>query len=234
MKKHLKRTSLPVICVILAVAAAFLIVVRFQAKSSGEALGRAAGAAAGRAVGSFEGITTGTKEGKAAGTAKGLSAEDTTIILNAVRKVQKLQVLIYSGNVTGVVEIGDENDSAELYSMKFQVVYTVDLETASVEKTENGFLIHLDPPTPEFQSENPKRLAEYREWHSTGSTKRGITEYANVKDKLKEKAEEDFAQDDLQEAARESAEKQIEELIHAAQLSDTDVTIDFDWRASNG
>ena len=236
MKKSIMKAPLYIliVCLItaLTLALAFIIKFRLNAQSTGSMLGEETGTLVGRAVGSLEGLTVGQREGYEAGKEQGLSAEDTTAELSGkIQEVKKLEVFIASGTYSDVLTVGDKNnpDYAALISMKYNAVFTVNLETAEIDLKTDGLHILLDQPELEF---NPigeiEKRNEYQRHGWTGSSEAGYEAAINSTNELKIRATEKLAEDEsLIDSARNSAITQLTHLVNAVSLSKPKVFVEF-------
>ena len=236
MKNKILKAPLYILIVvlitILALILVFVINVRLNAQSTGSIIGERTGTLVGRAVGSYEGLTEGRREGREAGKKRGLSAEDTTVDLSGkIHEVEKLEVLIASGTFSDVLAVGEKEDPdyAALISMKYNAVFTVNLENADIELKADGLHILLDQPELEFNpiGETSKRN-EYQRHGWTGTAKAGYEAAINSTNEIKTKATEKLAGDEsLMDAARSSAITQLAQLVNAVSLSKPRVFVEF-------
>jgi len=216
----------------LAIALIFIINFRISAQSTGSMLGEGTGILVGRAVGSLDGLKDGWREGYNAGKEKGLRAEDTTAQLSGkIQEVEKLEVLVASGTYCDVLTVGNKEDPdyAALISMRYNAVFTVNLETADISLREDGLYILLDQPELEF---NPigeiTKKNEYQRHGWTGSIKEGDKATINSINEIKTKATEKLSGDEsLMESARNSAVTQLKQLVNAVSLSKPEVFVEF-------
>ena len=145
--------------------------------------------------------------------------------------MEKLEVLIASGTFSDVLTVGEikDPDYAALISMKYNAVFTVNLETADIELKANGLHILLDQPELEFNpiGEISKRN-EYQRYGWTGSAEEGYEAAINSTNEIKIKATEKLAEDEsLMNAAKKSAVTQLTQLVNAVSLSKPKVFVEF-------
>lgn len=218
--------------VILLMALVFIIKFRVNAHSTGSLWGENTGTLVGRAIGSLEGITVGQREGYEAGKQQGLSAKDTTAQLsNKIQEVEKLEVLIARGTFSDVLTVGDKTDPdyAALISMKYNAVFTVNLETANIELQSDGLHIELDQPELEFNTiGNITKENQYQRHGWTGDADSGYEAAINSTNEIKKKATEKLTSDEsLMKTAKSSATIQLKQLVNAVSLSKPDVFVEF-------
>ena len=207
----------------------------YYARTTGGIIGESTGKLVGRALGSLDGITRGRAEGREAGKTEGLSANDTTAdIATKIKNVNKLEVLVASGTFSDVLKIGEEHkpDYAVLLSMKYNAVFTVDLETAEIQLTDKGLKIVLDSPSVEFYPIEPfEKKNEYIKpgfITQTGSAEDGYTAAGNSLNMMKDKAQKRLQNDkSLIDAAKASAEAQLTQLVSAVSISKPQVFVEF-------
>ena len=197
----------------------------------GGAMGSGAGTAAGLAIGSMEGLTVGQLEGHEAGKQKGLSAEDTTAELaTKIQEVSRLEVLVASGTYSDVMKIGD--DYAALLTLKYNAVFTIDLDNADIQLKNDGLHILLDQPVVEFfPVSEPEKRAEYQKGSfviQTGSAEEGFDALNNSADKIKEEATQSLQNNEgLMKSARTAGIDQLIQLVNAVSLSKPQVIVEY-------
>lgn len=202
-----------------------------NSKDIGGALGSGAGTATGLAVGSMKGLTIGQREGYEAGKKEGLSAKDTTVELaTKIREVSKLEVLVASGTCSHVLSIGE--DYAALLTLKYNAVYTVDLNTADIELKNDGLHILLDQPIVEFfPVSEPEKKAEFQSKSflvQTGSAKDGYEVTLEATVKIREEATSSLQNDEgLMKAAKTAGINQLTQLVNAVSLSKPNVFVEY-------
>ncbi len=210
-----------------------------QARDTGRTIGESPGLYAGRAVGSLEGWTKGAAEAYAAGTEAGLSAIDTEAeISNTIKEVGKLEVLVASGTYSDVLSIGDPLDYAALLSQKYNAVFTIDLEKATISLQKNGIHIRLDQPVVEFiPVGNVEKKNEYQRKGfliQPGSAEEGYIAADNSLRMITEKAQQALQNNSsLQKAARVSAETQLDKLVRTVSLGKPEVFVEYRGDAEN-
>lgn len=240
MKKYLKKfdkelykkitllTFLILPCVFLICVLLYAISFRVHAQSKGGLLGEGTGTLVGKAVGSLEGLTEGRSAGYQAGKEEGLSAKDTEVELaGRIREVEKLQVLLASGNYSDVCSIND--DYAALISMKYNAVFTVDLGTAEIYMKNDTLHILLELPTVELnQVSDIKKENEYQKGKHMGAAEEGYDAFNNSAKQMRNEATKKLQEDEsLQKAAKISAETQLKQLVNAVSLSKPEVIVEF-------
>jgi len=235
MGKYLKKLpsfAVPLIgCVLAACFLAFALYYNATAASRGNSIGQETGALVGKAIGSLEGITKGREEGTEAGKAAGLSARDTEAdIANEIRKIENLEVLVASVKINDVHSIGENIDYAALYLLKGDVVFSVDLSQAEIDKQGNGIQITLPLPHGELYIDQSQieKVAEYQKHFFSGSAEDGFDAYLNSMVKVYEASAETLDNYDvLIEAAKESAEKQVRQLALSVAVNTHQVNVNF-------
>lgn len=227
-KKITLSTFLILPCVFLVCVLFYAIFFRVHAQSTGGLLGEGTGTVVGKAVGSLEGLTKGQNAGYQAGKEEGLSAKDTEVELaGRIREVEKLQVLLASGNYSDICSIHD--DYAALISMKYNAVFTVDLGTAEINLKDDGLHILLEQPIVELnQVGEIKIVNEYQKNKYTGRAEDGYNAFNNSAKQMNDKAGKKLQEDEsLQKAAKISAETQLKQLVNAVSLSKPEVIVEF-------
>ena len=219
-------------CVIVLIVFTYSIYFRLNAQSTGGALGDATGRLAGRAVGSFQGLTIGQAEGFKAGKEEGLSAKDTTAELaTKIQEVEKLEVLVASGNYSDVISIGkkDKPDYAALISQKYNAVFTVNLDNAMVDLKEDGLHILIDQPKVQFVPVGEViKMNEYIKNSYTGSAEDGWKAAVNSIEQITNNAQHELQTDEsMIKAAKGASINQLTQLVNAVSLSKPKVFVEF-------
>ena len=212
---------------------------RMQARDTGRNIGESSGFYAGRAIGSLEGWTKGAAEAYAAGTEAGSSAIDTEAeISNTIKEVGKLEVLVASGTYSDIISIGNAPDYAALLSQKYNAVFTVDLEKATINLQKDGLHIQLDQPVVEFIPdgfiEKKNEYQKERLISQPGSAEEGYIATDNSLREITEKAQQALQNNSsLQDAARVSAEIQLKQLVETVSLGKPEVFVEYRGGATN-
>lgn len=203
--------------VVLGAAALFaisMLVLCFNSYQLGSELGTAAGAAVGTAIGT----KTGLNEGIEAGREDGLSAEETEVILaGKLEAAGKLQVLAAGVTLENAQEIGKAYNSIEI--VKGDVVFTVDLQNATLTVTDQKVTILIEVPQVRFyldESESEK-IMEVQKFSLITNAEDGVTAFLNSRAQLGEKIEDKIqGYDELLETAKKCAVEQTKNLADAA------------------
>lgn len=245
LKKILKKMPLSayliVPCTLVFCIMIGLIVFRFQAKNMGNTYGEKTGSFVGKAVGSWLGMTTGWPEG-----IKDAIAEENTIpdakaeITGCFQEVGKLEVLISSGKYTHSIKVGkdalelSEGEKQDVYyarllSQEYKAIWTVDLNTVSINEKDGVMIITLDKPNVEFKRiGSPKTESEYLKYKKWNYAENGAIATVNAFNKLVDLAEAEFeANEYMMKAAKESASEQIEMLIEWMSLTRPRISVEF-------
>lgn len=208
---------------------ALVVFLGYNLKEIGDGAGEALGTVAGFANGSFQGITEGIPSGMEEGKRQGLSAEDTMVdFVTQIEEVGKLEVLCADVSLTDNLEV--KKAYKALYVYMADVVFTVDLKNADIEKNGNQVIVKLDLPTADIyiREDETEKLAELQKHFYSGKTEDGIEAYINSRARVEENAIEKMENyDTLQKLAQDSAEKQIEILVESICGKSTEVKVLF-------
>lgn len=238
LKKGIKKITLRawfiVLCVLIVCLFIYSLNFRIHAQSTGGMLGGGTGKLVGRAIGSLDGMTRGQLEGYEAGKKEGLSAKDTTAELaGKIQEVEKLEVLVASGTFSDVISIGEDKvNYAALLSMKYNAIFTVDLDTADIVLEEDGLHITLDQPVVEFipigEIEKKNEFQRQGFIVEPGSAEEGYIAAENSMNAMQEKAQQKLQEyEALMKAARNYAETQLTQLVNAVSLTKPEVFVEF-------
>ena len=223
-----------------------MISFRARAKNMGNTLGEQTGTAVGRAMGSWSGMTKGWPKGIADAIVDENTIPDAKAeITGRFQEVGKLEVLAASGTYTHAIKVGkdeeviDDEDVikgdvadvyfAQLLSQEYSAVWTVDLNSVSVEEVDGVLKIEVDQPKVEFNTDgSPDIIGEFEKYKNWGKSKQGAIVCVNAFNNLIEQAEEEFENDqNMMDSAKESAKKQIEQLVENVSISKPRTIIDF-------
>ena len=227
-----------VITIILLVALGFVMVAYFgfikpvndQASTVGATVGDSFGGVVGAAVGSYKGVTEGWQKGREDGKAAGLSAEDTTVdIKSSVKELGKLEVL------TASVSVKKDTVSANggyrgFHLLLGDVTFTVDLNKAVIEDTNEGLIIVL--PKPEavlsYDEERSQKIAERQNAVFDGDAESGYIAELNSYKQIFEKSLTELENyDTLMTNAQSSAKKSIELFARSVTVNEKNIMVLF-------
>lgn len=193
----------------------------FYAKSFGAGIGEQTGQVVGLAVGSFNGITHGIQDGYADGREEGLSAEDTSVeVCRTIQTEGNLEILEADFETKKFLQSGDLYHA--LFSEKGKIVFTVDLESVTVEvQNGNRLLITIPMPHAELRMDEStcKQLAVYQEHGWTGSAQDGVKLLSNAKKEFqKQTVSEINSYEVLLENSIEAAKGTVQELAESVYI----------------
>ena len=222
-----KPPVLLIIALILAVCAGLFL---YRSEDIGSSVGSGAGKAAGLAVGSYRGVTDGLERGASAGKDAGLSAEDTTVeIARTVREIGNLEVLVANVEIPDYHEVGKKY--AALYLFRGSAVFSVNLNDASISKSDDGEVIILLPkPTAvvNINDSETELLAEYQRKFFNGNADDGFQAYLNTLKMIDSISLEKVSNYEmLMKMAESSAKKQVEMLSRSVCANCRQITILF-------
>lgn len=213
-----------------ALVAAVLFVVAvlfvcFGAYQTGMRIGTTMGNAVGSAVGSKDGLNAGIADGRKAG----LSAVETTVILEEkMEAAGRLQVLAAGVTLNNAQKVGTAYDAIEI--LKGDLVFTVDLQSATVTVNDTQASIMIETPQVQFyldESESEK-IMEVDKFSLITNAEDGVTAFLNSRAKLGESVEDKIqGYRILMDSAKEAAIAQTKSLAEAACGGSKTVVVGF-------
>lgn len=212
----------------LIAAAAFIVAVLlacFSAYQTGMNVGAAMGTAVGSAVGSKNGLNTGIADGRKAG----LNAEETTVILEEkMEAAGRLQVLAAGVTLNNAQEVGKAYNAIEI--LKGDLVFTVDLQSATVTVNDTQAVILIENPQVQFYLDEleSEKIMEVNKFSLITNAEDGVTAFLNSRANLAESVEEKIqGYRTLMDSAKEAAIAQTKSLAEAACGGSKTVVVGF-------
>lgn len=213
-------------------AAALFIVsalfVCFSAYQTGINIGAAMGTAVGTAVGSKNGLTSGITDGRE----DGLSADETAVVLaQKMEAAGKLQVLAAGVTLENAQNIGKSYNSIEI--LKGDLVFTVDLQSATITVNDTGASILIETPQVQFylDERESEKIMEVNKFSLITNAEDGVTAFLNSRAQIVENVEENIkGYRTLMESAKEAAIAQTKNLAEAACGGNKTIVVGFDFK----
>lgn len=236
-QKFLRSFWAIILALVLLIGMIFALFTHHRAVEIGTDIGKANGRIVGTAVGSVKGFTEGMAKGEEDGKEAGRSAEDTTVSINqTLEAVGKLDVLAAKVSLKNINKIGDYY--AGLYLISGNAVFSVDLNSVEVSKSETGNEIYVWIPEPELDlyldESTTEKLAEIQHFNLTTNAEDGLKAYINSMKEIKGKAKESLINyDSLMEYAKSSAKSRIEQLVMTVCGDQSVVYVEFRGGNSN-
>lgn len=202
-----------VIAVILTAVIGFFVC--FGSYQNGKNAGIKCGTAVGTALGSKQGLMEGIQQGHA----DALTAENTKVVLaQEFQTAGKLQVLTAGVTARNFQTLGKEYAAIQI--LKGEIVFTVDLQSATIIPTESSAVILIDTPEAKFylDEEATKTIAEaHHKTFLSMNEKDIILAQLNSKAKIVEEIEKYIdGYGTLMRTANEIAIEQIKNMADAA------------------
>lgn len=212
----------------LIAAAAFIVAVLFACFSvyqTGMNVGAAMGTAVGSAVGSKNGLNTGIADGRKAG----LSAVETTAVLEEkMEAAGRLQVLAAGVTLNNAQKVGTAYNAIEI--LKGDLVFTVDLQNATVSVNDTQAVILIETPQVQFYLDEleSEKIMEVSKFSLITNAEDGVTAFLNSRIATVKSVEENIqGYKTLMDSAKEAAIAQTKSLAEAACGGSKTVVVGF-------
>lgn len=212
----------------LIAAAAFIVAVLFacfSAYQTGMNVGAAMGTAVGSAVGSKNGLNTGIADGRKAG----LSAVETTAVLEEkMEAAGRLQVLAAGVTLNNAQKVGTAYNAIEI--LKGDLVFTVDLQNATVSVNDTQAVILIETPQVQFYLDEleSEKIMEVDKFSLITNAEDGVTLFLNSRIATVKSVEENIqGYKTLMDSAKEAAIAQTKSLAEAACGGSKTVVVGF-------
>lgn len=182
----------------------------------GTAVGSTIGNTVGNAVGTINGLTIDAANGFKDGKQEGLSAKDTTVsVKESLMETGSLQVLEAGVKILNLGEYSDKYKN--LTCVMGELLFSVDLTQAKILAEEDGYIVRIPHPTPEFflDDTSTKTYAVVKATIFDGSALNGIEAELNTRNMLEEKFEEYIeGYDDISKQADSAARTQVMSMLN--------------------
>jgi len=228
------KTQLGVMGILALLLAFFVFAIYTHSKADdlGNNIGTVEGKIVGTAIGSWNGVTKGIAAGQEAGKVEGMSAKDTRFAVQAATTaVGKLEVLVAGVSIRNAQKLGSVYQNLSI--IQGTVVFSVDLEQAHFEFSEDMSQVTVSLPTPksDFYADlsRTQQLAEWQKKSFKHSAQDGFVSNLNSLNEILKNPQDHISnyRSSLLPAAETAAKEKVTELIKNASLDVRNVTVLF-------